>query len=200
MTRWSIHLSASACPLISQCSRNVFPATVSPPAGKIRCRQARTYCLQVRRMRMSTRQSGGLARLPACIREWLLGIGKGLTSHPPPHQRQRYSRENPCCIHWLKILAHRKSELVQDKLLKIADVVLLIKQDDALLVLNFVHASVGEGAEVISKQDRVSKNAGSTFVAVFKRLDMHHATALKNANTPPVQNCPGCSTKGQPSA
>ena len=55
---------------------------------------------------------------------------------------------------------------------KIADVVLLIKQDDALLVLNFVHASVGEGAEVISKQDRVSKNAGSAFVAVFKRLDI----------------------------
>lgn len=31
MTRWSIHLSASACPLISQCSRNVFPAPQPEP-------------------------------------------------------------------------------------------------------------------------------------------------------------------------
>ena len=34
MTRCSIHLSASAWPLISQCSRNDFPATVSPSRRK----------------------------------------------------------------------------------------------------------------------------------------------------------------------
>jgi hypothetical protein len=34
MTSCSIHLSASAWPLISQCSRNVFPATVSPSRRK----------------------------------------------------------------------------------------------------------------------------------------------------------------------
>ena len=147
MTRWSIHLSTSACPLISQCSRNVFPATVSPSAGKSRCRQARTYFLQVRRTRMSTRQSGRLARLPACIQEWPSGIGKGLTSHPSTHQRQRTHGKIPVVFAGLKILAHRKSELFEEKLFKVADVVLLIKQDGTLLVLNFVYASVGKWAE-----------------------------------------------------
>lgn len=47
--------------------------------------------------------------------------------------------------------------MLQEKLFEVTDVILFIKQNDALLVLNFVHASVGEGAEVISKQDRVPR-------------------------------------------
>lgn len=54
------------------------------PEGKSRCRQARTYFLQVRRTRMFTRQPGRLAGLPACIREWRPSIGKGLTSPSIP--------------------------------------------------------------------------------------------------------------------
>ena len=70
------------------------------PVGKSRCRQARTYFLQVRRTHMSIRQSGRLARLPACIREWRPSIGKGLTLPSIPLCPSRavwYSWENPCC-------------------------------------------------------------------------------------------------------
>ena len=68
--------------------------------------------------------------------------------------KQMCGRCRSCSL--TKVLAHRKPKLLQEKLFEVVDVVLFIKQDNALLVLNFVHASVGEGAEVISKQYRVS--------------------------------------------
>ena len=59
----------------------------------------------------------------------------------------------------LKILPHCVLELLQEQLFEVADIVLLVKQDDAFLVLDFVHAPVGEGAVVVGQQNGVAENA-----------------------------------------
>ena len=50
-------------------------------------------------------------------------------------------------------------ELLQEQLLEVADIVLLVEQDNAFLVLDFIHASVGEGALVVGQQYGVAEDA-----------------------------------------
>lgn len=72
----------------------------------------------------------------------------------------------------LKIPVHRQAELSQKKLFEIPDAVLLIEKNDSLLVFNFIHATVGKRAEIISKQNRIPKDTGCALVSIFKRLDV----------------------------
>ena len=50
-------------------------------------------------------------------------------------------------------------ELLQEQLFEVADIVLLVEQDDAFLILDFVHASVGEGAVVVGQQYGIAEDA-----------------------------------------
>ena len=51
------------------------------------------------------------------------------------------------------------SELLQEQLFEVADIVLLIKQDDAFLVFDFVYTPVREGAVVVGQQNGVAEDA-----------------------------------------
>ena len=63
-------------------------------------------------------------------------------------------------------------ELLQEQLFEVADIVLLVEQDDSFLVFDFVHASVGEGTVVVGQQNRVAENARSSLVSILKGLDV----------------------------
>ena len=73
---------------------------------------------------------------------------------------------------FLKILAHRMPELLQEQLFEVADIILLVEQDNALLVLDFIHAPVGEGAVVVGQQYGIAEDARSPLVSIFKGLDV----------------------------
>jgi len=60
-------------------------------------------------------------------------------------------------------------ELLQEALFEVADIVLLVEQDDAFLVLDFVHAPVGEGVVVVGQQNGVCWSYLTlVFVSFFK--------------------------------